>query len=44
MTNRRGKGEGSILQRTDGSWMAVITIGHNATGKRLRKYVYGKTK
>ncbi|HEY4260069.1 MAG TPA: site-specific integrase [Schlesneria sp.] len=41
---RRGKGEGSISQRSDGLWMARIDIGHDAKGKRLRKYIYGKTK
>ncbi len=42
--NRRGKGEGSISQRPDGLWEARINIGTNATGKRIRKSVYGQTK
>ena len=42
--NRRGKGEGSIAQRPDGLWEARINIGTDATGKRLRKSVYGATK
>ena len=42
--SRRGKGEGSICQRPDGTWVAAINIGTDATGKRQRKYVYGKTK
>jgi integrase len=41
---RRGRGEGSICQRSDGRWMARIGIGQDATGKRLTKTLYGKTK
>jgi len=44
MANRRGKGEGSISQRPDGLWVARINVGTDATGKRLRKAVYGHTK
>lgn len=43
-TARRGNGEGSIFQRGDGRWSAMITIGANAAGKRVRKTVYGETK
>jgi integrase len=44
-TKRRGNGEGSICQReSDGRWVAKITIGYEADGKRRRKTVYGKTK
>ncbi|HUY32879.1 MAG TPA: site-specific integrase [Pirellulales bacterium] len=43
-TRRRGNGEGSIFQRKNGLWSAVVTIGYNANGKRVRKEVYGKTK
>lgn len=42
--SRRGKGEGSISQRPDGLWVARIEVGHDATGKRKRKSVYGRTK
>lgn len=42
--SRRGKGEGSICQRSDGLWMARIDVGCDATGKRKRRCVYGKTK
>lgn len=42
--SRRGKGEGSIFQRGDGRWTAVIEVGHDETGKRLRKSIYGPTK
>jgi hypothetical protein len=44
MAGRRGKGEGSISQRSDGLWVARIDIGQDASGKRQRKAVYGKTK
>jgi integrase len=43
-TARRGHGEGSIFQRGDGRWVARITIGYDANGKRRRKTVYGLTK
>jgi integrase len=38
MTKRRGRGEGSIYRRKDGSWVAQYTVG----GKR--RYIYGKTR
>lgn len=41
---RRGNGEGSIYQRGDDRWCGSITVGFDASGKRLRKTVYGKTK
>jgi len=42
---RRGRGEGSISKRkSDGLWMAVVDLGFNSDGKRLRKTVYGKTR
>ncbi len=44
MAKRRGHGEGSIFQRTDGRWTATITVGRDTNGKRLRKTVYGDTK
>src|SRR5688500_19469162 len=39
MTTRRGNGEGTIRQRTDGRWEAQVSL---PGGKR--KSVYGKTK
>lgn len=42
--SRRGKGEGTICQRPNGEWLAAINIGCDANGKRLRKYIRGKTK
>lgn len=43
-TKRRGNGEGSIFQRADDRWVGTITVGYNASGKRLRRVVYGETK
>lgn len=40
---RRGNGEGSIHQRPDGRWCAVIDLGF-VNGKRKRKYIYGDTR
>ncbi len=40
---RRGHGEGTIVQRSDGRWMAQIDLGY-VDGKRKRKTVYGKTR
>lgn len=40
---RRGRGEGSIYQRSDGKWVAVLNLGwHN--GKRRRKVAYARTR
>jgi integrase len=38
MAKRRGRGEGSIYRRKDGSWVAQYTIGDK------RRYIYGKTR
>ena len=40
---RRGRGQGAVFKRSDGRWAASITVGHTATGKRIRRTVYGKT-
>lgn len=40
---RRGHGEGSIHQRKDGRWVAVIDLGY-VGGKRKRKTWYRKTR
>jgi Phage integrase, N-terminal SAM-like domain len=40
---RRGRQEGSIYQRTDGRWTAVVSAGYR-NGKRVRKQVYGATR
>jgi len=38
MTKRRGRGEGSIYRRKDGSWVAQYPVGDK------RRYIYGKTR
>jgi integrase len=42
-SKRRGQGEGSIYQRSDGRWCAVLDLGY-VQGKRRRKVAYGKTR
>ncbi len=44
MSRRRGHGEGSVHQRSDGRWCAIVDLGRDTTGKRRRKYLYGKTR
>lgn len=41
---RRGNGEGSIYQRTDGRWCGAISLGYDENGKLKRRVIYGKTK
>ena len=42
--SRAASGAGSIRQRSDGTWEGRFTVGTNpATGKPVRKSVYGKT-
>lgn len=41
---RRGRGEGSIYQREDGTWCATYSAGYAASGKRIRKTIFGNTK
>lgn len=42
-TRRRGRGEGSIVQRADGRWMARVDLGWQ-DGRRRRKTYYGRTR
>jgi integrase len=42
-TKKRGQGEGSIYQRSDGRWVSEVQLGYR-NGKRERKFVYGKTR
>jgi hypothetical protein len=45
MTNSRGKGEGSIYQRSsDDRWLGVLTLGYASNGKMIRKTVNAKTR
>jgi integrase len=41
---RRGNGEGSIYQRQDGVWCAVVSIGNDEKGKLKKKYIYAGTR
>jgi integrase len=41
---RRGRGEGSIYQEADGRWVATVSRGLGANGKRRRDKVRGDTK
>jgi integrase len=43
-SRRRAKGEGSILQRADGTWQFSLGLGNDAAGKRQRKYLYASTR
>jgi len=43
-TRRRGNGEGSIYQTASGRWVASMSVGYSAEGKRRRQKVYGWTK
>lgn len=44
MAKRNAQGSGSIRERKDGLWEARYTVGKNpATGKPIRKSIYGKT-
>lgn len=40
---KRPNGAGSISQRSDGRWMARLSVGFDELGKRKRKVLYGKT-
>src|SRR4051794_21994326 len=42
-SRRRGRGEGSIVQRADGRWMARVDLGWR-DGKRRAKAIYGRTR
>src|SRR5262245_43723204 len=42
-TRRRGRGEGSIVQRADGRWMPRVDLGWQ-NGKRRTKAIYRRTR
>lgn len=45
MSKKRGNNEGSITKRSDGRWMARVTVGRDPeTGKLKRVSFYGKTR
>jgi hypothetical protein len=41
---RRGRNEGAVYQRDDGTWCASISLGYGDQGKRKRKVVCGQSK
>jgi integrase len=41
---KRGAGEGTVTQRADGRWMARLSVGRDASGKLVRKCLYGSTR
>ena len=41
---RRGNNEGSLYQRSSGTWCATYSAGYNNQGKRKRRTIFGKTK
>src|SRR5258708_5385331 len=41
---RRGNGEGTILEREDGTWFAQVSLGYAGSGKRIRRTLSGATK
>lgn len=42
-STRRGRGEGTVSERPDGTWTGQVTTGYDENGKQKRKTVYGKT-
>ena len=40
---KRGPGEGTVFQRSDGRWVGRISLGFDQEGKRIQKTVYGLT-
>ena len=41
---RRGRGEGSIYQRSNGLWCATYSAGYDGSGHRKRRTIFGETK
>ena len=42
-STRRGKGEGSVFEQTNGSWRGKVTVGYDEEGKQEFRWVSGKT-
>ena len=42
-STRRGRGEGTVFERANGTWAGEVTTGYDENGKQKRKTVYGKT-
>lgn len=43
-SNKKGKGEGTIRQRANGTWEARFTAGRSDDGKQVQRSIYGKTR
>lgn len=43
MRSRRGRGEGSIRERSDGRWEVRLDLGRGPSGKRRRKSAFAET-
>lgn len=43
-SSRRGNGEGSVFELPSGGWRGFITLGYDANGKQVKKWVYGPTR
>lgn len=41
---RRGRGEGTVYRRPNGTWCGALTTGWTEEGKQQRVYVYGRDK
>ena len=42
-SSRRGRGEGTVFERANGTWAGEVTTGYDENGKQRRKTIYGKT-
>jgi integrase len=42
-STRRGRGEGTVFERANGTWAGELTVGYDENGRQKRKTVYGKT-
>jgi len=40
---KRGTGEGTVFQRSDGRWVGRLSLGFDQNGRRVQKTVYGLT-
>lgn len=41
---RRSRGDGSVYRTKDGSWRGAVSLGRGPDGRRIRRYVSGRTK
>ena len=41
---RRSRGDGSVYRTKDGSWRGAVSLGRGTDGRRIRRYVSGRTK